>query len=111
MPMKRYLFLPFDFLKFWFYEAPREIIGFFASLNKSFFELFALPLFIKTYFKPLKNEYRQGLVGFSRAMGIFIKTILIIVDLIILIPLLIFEVLTLLLFVTFPVLTIWILFL
>jgi hypothetical protein len=109
--MKRYLFLPFDFLKFWFFDAPREIIAFFASLNQSFFQLFALPLFLRTFFKPLKNEYRPGLVGFSRGMGMFVKTFFIIADLIILIPLLALEVLTLVLFITFPILTVWILFL
>lgn len=109
--MKRYLFLPIDFLKFWFFDAPREIIGFFSSLNKAFFQLFALPLFLKTFFKPLKNEYRQGLVGFSRAMGMFVKSFFILADIIILIPLLVFEVVTLILFVSFPIMTVWILFL
>jgi hypothetical protein len=109
--MKRYLFLPFDFLKFWFFDAPKEILEFFASLNRSFFQLFALPLFLRTFFKPLKNEYRPGLVGFSRGMGMFVKTFFIIADLIILIPLLAFEVLTIVLFITFPILTVWILFL
>lgn len=28
---------------------------------------------IKTFFKPYKNEYRKGLVGFQRGMGMFIK--------------------------------------
>lgn len=109
--MKRYLFLPFDFLKFWFFDAPWEIINFFASVNKSFFQMFALPLFIKTFFKPLKNEYRQGLVGFSRAMGMFIKSLFILADIIILIPLLILELLVLVLFIAFPIMTIGILFL
>src|SRR5260370_225767 len=70
--MKNYLLLPIIFLKFWYFDAPRSLIGFFASLNHAFFELFSLPLFLRTYFKPLKNEYRQGLVGFSIAMGLVI---------------------------------------
>lgn len=109
--MQNYLFLPLDFLKFWFFEAPREIIVFFASLNRAFFQMFALPLFLRTFFKPLKNEYRQGLVGFSRAMGMAIKSLFIIADLIILIPLLCFEILVLVSFLAFPIVTVWILFL
>lgn len=109
--MKRYLFLPFDFLKFWFFDSPRELIGFFASLNQAFFQLFALPLFIKTFFKPLKNEYRQGLVGFSRWMGMFVKTLFITADLIIFVPLIILEILVLFLFIAFPIMSVWILFL
>lgn len=109
--MNRYLFLPLDFLKFWYLESPREIIGFFASLNNAFFQLFSLPLYLRTFFKPLKNEYRQGLVGFSRGMGIALKTILIMVDIIILIPLLFIELLTLFFFLAFPILTILMLFL
>lgn len=73
--------------------------------------MFALPLFIKTFFKPLKNEYRQGLVGFSRGMGMVVKTFFILADIIILIPLLAFEAMVLVLFIAFPVLTVLILFL
>jgi len=108
--MNKFIFLPFIFLKFWYIESPREIIGFFGSLNNAFFEMFALPLFLKTFFKPLKNEYRQGLVGFSRAMGIIIKTFFIIADIILLIPLLAFEILVFVLFLCFPILTVGILF-
>ncbi|HSW48407.1 MAG TPA: hypothetical protein VLG67_05005, partial [Candidatus Saccharimonadales bacterium] len=68
------------------------------------------PLFLRTFFKPLKNEYRQGLVGFSRAMGMFIKSFFIIGDLLILIPLLAFEVLATVLFLAFPLMSVWLLF-
>lgn len=103
--MKHYLFLPIAFLKFWYFEAPRELIGFFNSLNAAFFKLFGLIIFIKTFFKPLKNEYRKGLVGFSRWMGMGIKTILIIIDLIIFIPILFSEIIIIFAFLVFPVLT------
>lgn len=108
--MKSYIFLPLALVKFWFFEAPIEIFQFFGSINKAFFQLFALPLFIKTFFKPLKNEYRKGLVGFSRAMGIVIKSVFIVVDLIIFIPLLCIEVVVLVSFIAFPLLTIGFLF-
>ena len=65
------MLLPVQFLKFWFIDAPRNLIAFFNSLNNAFLQLCSLPLLLKTYFKPWKNEYREGLVGFSIGMGIF----------------------------------------
>lgn len=102
--------LPFTFLKFWYIDAPREILSFLASFNTYFMELFALPLCLRTFFKPLKNEYREGLVGFSIAMGILFKTVLIFIDLIILACILIFECIVLLSFLVFPVITVLLLF-
>ena len=98
-----YLGLPLIFLKFWFLEAPRGLITFFASLNNAFLQLFSLPLLIKTYFKPWKNEYRKGLVGFSIAMGMFVKTFIIIVDVFLLFVLLIFELIFIISFVVWPI--------
>jgi hypothetical protein len=95
--MTGYLLLPLVFLKFWYIEAPLGIIGYFASLNHAFFELFSLPLFLRTFFKPLKNEYREGLVVFSRVMGMIVKTFFI---------LLVFELCVLALFLLFPLITI-----
>lgn len=108
--MNSYVLLPLLFLKFWFFEAPIGIIGFFASLNTAFFQLFSLPLFLKTFFKPLKNEYRQGLVGFSRGMGMAVKSVFIFVDLLFLALLLSFEAIVLISFLAFPVLTVLLLF-
>jgi len=105
-----YLFLPLAFLKFWYFESPRELIGFFGSLNKAFFQLFSLPLLLRTFFKPLKNEYREGLVGFSIAMGMFIKSGFIFVDLIFLAILLAFEIAVIFLFLAFPFISFFILF-
>lgn len=100
------MLLPFTFLKFWFLEAPVEMIRFFASLNSYFMELFALPLCLRTFFKPLKNEYREGLIAFSRAMGIIVKSVLIFVDLLILISLLLIEIVIVLFFLAFPIITV-----
>lgn len=80
------------------------------SLNNAFFELFSLPLMLKTYFHPLKNEYRQGLIGFSRAMGIIVKTFLIIADVAIFTVMLVLEVSIFVSFVLFPIATIALLF-
>ncbi|SRR6266851_2838283 len=105
-----YLTLPVMLLKFWFIESPVALFKFFASLNGAFFQLFSLPLLLKTYFKPLKNEYRQGLVGFSIAMGIVVKTVFIIADLAILIVLLSLEISIFISFVFFPIATLALLF-
>lgn len=103
--MNQYLLLPLFFLKFWFFDAPLELIGFFRSLNKYFIQAFALSLFLKTFFKPLKNEYREGLVGFSRGMGIVIKSVFIFVDMLILVLLLSFEFIVVGSFICFPIIT------
>jgi hypothetical protein len=105
------IFFPISFLKFWFLEAPGAIIHFFVSLNKAFLQLFSLPLLVKTYFKPWKNEYRKGLVGFSIAMGMFIKTFVILADLLLFFFLVIIEVDIFLIFIGWPFATVYLLFL
>ena len=102
--------LPVDFLRFWFVEGPIRLIEYFGQINRTFFELFSLPLLLKTFFKPLKNEYREGLVGFSIAMGIAVKSVLIVFNFLLLILLLVAEVSIFLLFLTLPLTTLFILF-
>ena len=106
-----YLGLPIIFLKFWFLECPKSLLVFFGSLNSAFLQLFSLPLLIKTYFKPWKNEYRKGLVGFSIAMGMFIKTLIILVDSLLFTGLLIFEAIFMASFVVWPIAIVVVLFL
>ena len=108
--MKKYILLPLLFLKFWFWDAPAEIIGFFRSLNGSFNEAFSFTLFLKTFFNPLKNEYREGLIGFSRAVGIVIKSAFIIVDAMIFTILIMLEIIIVTGFIMFPLLTVAIIF-
>jgi ATP-dependent Clp protease ATP-binding subunit ClpC len=103
------MLLPLEFLKFWFETAPVELVGFFGSLNKAFLQLSSLPLLVKTFFKPWKNEYREGLVGFSIGMGIFIKTFVIITDVILLIALILFEACFVLGFLAWPIATFFLL--
>lgn len=100
-----YLSLPFILLRFWFVEAPINFISFFFSLNKAVMGIISLPLLVKTYFKPWKNEYREGLVGFSIGMGMFIKTFVIFADILIMTCLLLFEITFIVLFLAFPILT------
>lgn len=81
-----------EILKFWYFESPKNILHFFISLNKTFLGVFSLPLMLKTFFKPWKNEYREGLIGFSIFMGMVVKSLFILADSILLIGLIIFEV-------------------
>jgi hypothetical protein len=106
-----YLPVGAQFLKFWFIESPVSLFQFFLSLNSAFFHFFSLPLLVQTFFKPLKNEYRQGLVKFSIAMGIIIKSFLIIADLILFIGLLVAEIAIFIAYVLFPFTTVAMLFL
>ncbi len=103
--------LSFTFLKFWYIDAPRDMLVYFVSLNNYFIQLSALSLCIKTYFKPLKNEYREGLVGFSRAIGILVKTGLIIANIFIFLILILIEFVVIFSFLIFPIATVLILFL
>ena len=109
--MKQYAFLPIAFLKFWYLESPIGLFKFFASWNNSFLHLFSLPLFLRTFFQPLKNEYREGLVKFSIAMGMCIKSILILIDLLLLLIILFIEIVIFIAFLAFPIGTVWLLFL
>lgn len=106
-----YLALPLDILKFWYFDAPRGILAFFGSLNHAFFQLFSLPLLLRTFFKPLKNEYRKGLVGFSIGMGMFVKSALILADFFILLLLVIVELIAFMVFLAYPFLIVSLLFL
>jgi hypothetical protein len=109
--MYNFIRLPLVFLKFWYFDAFFEIIRYFSSINSAFFQLFSLPLFLKTYFKPLKNEYREGLVGFSIGMGMFVKSFLIIANLVIFTVMLIIEFVVVFSFFAFPIATVGLLFL
>ncbi len=108
--MPNFLLLAIDFMKFWYIDAPKGLIDYFSSLNASFLKLFSLRLLLATFFKPWKNEYRQGLVGFSMIMGMAIKSMIIAFDLIVFFVLVVCEIFAIFLFITWPVITILLLF-
>jgi len=99
--------LPFLFLKFWFIDSPKNLITFFVSLNNAFLQFSSLSLLLKTYFRPWKNEYRKGLVGFSIGMGMFMKTFVILVNIFLFLMILIIEFLIFIGFLLLPGLTIF----
>lgn len=101
------ILLPISVLIFWYFEAPIRLIVYFYHLNKAFFHLFSLPLMIKTFFRPWKNEYREGLVWFSIFMGMAFKTLFIIGDLFIFVFLLLFELIAFIVFLGWPVIAVY----
>lgn len=101
--------LPVLFLKFWFIDGPIRLIGYFLSVNHVALQVLSLPLLIRTFFKPLKNEYRKGLVGFSIVFGIILKSALIISDLVLLGVIIFVEIGLLAAFVLWPFFTFYIL--
>jgi hypothetical protein len=108
--MHFYLSLPFLFLKFWFLEAPERLVKYFFSLNHAALQILSLPLMLRTFFKPLKNEYRKGLVGFSIGMGIAVKTVLIFVESWIMVGLIAIEAAAIIAFILWPAAAIYLLF-
>jgi hypothetical protein len=97
--------LPVVIIKYWYLEAPRSLLSFYKALNKAFLVAFSLPLMVKTFFKPWKNEYREGLVGFSIFMGIVIKSLFILADIIIYAGLILTEVIFFVGFLIWPFVT------
>lgn len=108
--MSFYLSLPLLFLKFWFIDSPKNIILYFGSLNNAFFQLFSLPLLLKTFFKPWKNEYRKNLIFVALLIGIVIKSFVIFADLLIFAGLLAVEIAALAAFIAWPFATVYLLF-
>lgn len=108
--MSAHLLLPLYFLHFWFVKAPLGLLRYFYQLNEAYFEVFSVFLLLKTFFKPLKNEYRKGLVGFSRGMGMAVKSAIILFALILFLPLLLLEAILFLGFIIFPLVTVSLLF-
>ncbi len=106
----QYPLLPLVIAKFWYIDAPLAFVSYFGSLNSSFFRFFSFSALLKTFFQPIKNEYRQGLVGFSIGMGMFIKSVLILFSLLLFILLLVFEFLFLFGFILLPFFSFFLLF-
>ena len=105
----QYPLLPLELAWFWFIDAPLGLLSYFSSVNSSFFRLFSFNLLLRTFFKPIKNEYREGLVGFSIGMGIFTKSVLLLVGLLLFALLVVLEFLFITGFILLPVLSVLVL--
>jgi hypothetical protein len=69
--------LPLNFIVWWFTDNIKLIYKILFFIFRTTVHLFGYKSLFKTFFKPWKNEYRQGMVGFSRIIGMAIKTMLI----------------------------------
>ena len=69
--------------------------------------LLSVPLLLKTFFKPLKSEYREGLVIFSIVMGIAIKLLILAVTIPVLILVAILLLVMSLLVIVLPIIIFW----
>lgn len=74
-----YLLYPYFLVVFWYRDFFLGSVRRSAEIFVYIAELLSVPLLLKTFFKPLKSEYREGLVGFSIIMGIAVKSILLLV--------------------------------
>lgn len=90
--MIAFLYYPLYLIVFWYKDVLGGVFTFFVEFNRYVASLLSLPLLFKTYFKPLKNEYRQGLVLFSIVAGIVVKTPLILIGSTVILVLLAIEV-------------------
>ena len=100
---------PLLLLKFWYVEAPLGLLKFFIYLNIYILHLLSIPLFLNTFFKPAKLEYRKGLIGFSIMFGIISKSFFLFADFFLFIPILIVEVVFFLAFLAYPLMPFYIL--
>ncbi len=103
-------FLLADFLYFWFVSAPLGLIRYLNSLNRAFLKLLSYKVLATTFFQPWKNEYREGLVGFSLVMGMAFKSGILLFETVIFFLLLILEILFVCAFLVWPFVTIWLVF-
>ena len=73
------LLYPYFLVVFWYRDFFSGSIRLSLEIFSYTANLLSVPLLLKTFFKPLKNEYREGLVLFSRVMGMFIKSLILMV--------------------------------
>jgi hypothetical protein len=101
---------PFEFITWWYTEATIVLYKTLVFIFFAVVHLFSFKLLFTTYFKPWKNEYRQGLVRTAIFIGAFIKTFLIIFDLVLFIVVIAAELFIFafwLLLPTLPILTLY----
>ncbi|MBI5045006.1 MAG: hypothetical protein HZC02_03705 [Candidatus Levybacteria bacterium] len=104
--MSALFFYPFYVLRFWYGEGPVVVLKHFYIFNRVFLDFFSVKILLKTFFLPVKNEYRDGLVGFSIGIGIFMKSCLLIIAAFLFMILLVFEVVIFGGYMAFPLITV-----
>lgn len=98
--------LPIEFIHWWYIEAPITLLKILRWIFSAFVHFFSFKNLFTTFFKPWKNEYREGLVRTAVFIGAFLKTFIIIFDVFILSAIFIVEVIIFLGWLAVPALVI-----
>ena len=108
VPATSYIvFLPVNFVVWWFTDNIRLIYKILSFIFLTVVHLFGYKSLFTTFFKPWKNEYREGLVGFSRLIGTAIKSTLIFTETFFIIILFTVLVAVFIFWVLLPFIVIW----
>jgi hypothetical protein len=99
--------LPIEFLRWWFLEAPVTIFRVLRWIFAAVAHLFSFKELFTTYFRPWKNEYREGLVRTGIFIGAFIKSWLIVFDIFILSIIFVLELAVLIFWLALPFIAIF----
>lgn len=100
------LSLPVEFIHWWFIESTFNLLKINRYILLQTYNFLGIKLLFRTFFKPWKNEYREGLVRFSLFMGIFIKSMLLVIYVFVFMGVILMEFVLLGLWVFFPFLVI-----
>lgn len=101
------LSLPIEFLHWWFIEATFNLLLILKFILSATYRFLGVNLIFTTFFKPWKNEYREGLTRFALFMGMFIKSTFLFFDLLVFSFLIFLEGLALIIWLIFPFFVIW----
>jgi|SRR3989344_3274575 len=99
--------LPFTFIVWWFSDNVKLTYRILSYIFILVIHLLGYKSLFKTFFQPWKNEYREGLVGFSKLMGAFMKSLMIFTESIILLILLAFEFVIFMVWIFLPIISLW----
>lgn len=101
--------LPLLFAYWWFVQAPAKLVVFFFNYFVHLTQVLSVPLLLKTFFVPWKNENKKGYVGIARGIGMVVKTAVLLADLMILTVALLVEASLLLLWMVLPIASLYLL--
>lgn len=99
--------LPVTLLIWWLLESPKIVFKILKFILILITHQLGYGSLFKTFFKPWKNEYREGLVGFSIIMGMVIKGFLILIESSILFIILVSEIFIFAVWVLLPFIILW----
>jgi hypothetical protein len=102
--------LSIEFFRWWYIEAPVTLLKILRWVFAAFAHLFSFKELFTTFFKPWKNEYREGLVRTAIFIGAFMKSLIIIFDVFILSLILALEIVAFAIWLALPALAIFLLY-